>query len=77
MRSNVVGIRREPLPAIGGAAYISARRCPQWGRVQAYQTPDDDVLAVPLGDRDRLRELRMNFEKYTDRARGFIQAAQS
>src|SRR3974377_548865 len=30
-----------------------------------------------LGDRDRLRELRMNFEKYTDRARGFIQAAQS
>jgi len=30
-----------------------------------------------LGDRDRLRELRMNFEKYTDRARGFVQAAQS
>ena len=33
--------------------------------------------AAPLGDRNRLRELRMNFEKYTDRARGFVQAAQS
>src|SRR5215472_10754639 len=30
-----------------------------------------------LGGRGRLRELQMNFEKYTDRARGFIQAAQS
>src|SRR5215471_15202925 len=29
------------------------------------------------GDRNRLRELKMNFEKYTDRARGFVQAAQS
>src|SRR6266481_174036 len=30
-----------------------------------------------MGVRDRLRELRMNFEKYTERARGFIQSAQS
>src|SRR5262245_48725144 len=43
----------------------------------AYQAPYDDVPTAPLGDGNRLRELRMNFEKYTDRARGFIQAAQS
>src|ERR1700691_3878041 len=30
-----------------------------------------------MGVRDRLRELEMNFEKYTDRARGFVQSAQS
>jgi ATP-dependent Clp protease ATP-binding subunit ClpB len=34
-------------------------------------------MGDPLGDRSRLRELKMNFEKYTDRARGFVQAAQT
>jgi ATP-dependent Clp protease ATP-binding subunit ClpB len=29
------------------------------------------------GRRDRLREQKMDFEKYTDRARGFVQSAQS
>src|SRR3954465_344295 len=29
------------------------------------------------GDRDRPRERDMNLEKYTDRARGFVQSAQS
>src|SRR5215212_1133689 len=29
------------------------------------------------GRRDRLREQKMDFEKYTDRVRGFIQSAQS
>src|SRR5712671_6096508 len=49
---------------------------PARGRRWRNHTPCDDVSAAPLGDRNRLRELRMNFEKYTDRARGFVQAAQ-
>src|SRR5258708_8284937 len=53
-------------------AAVSAR-----GRRWRSHTPCDDVSSAPLGDRNRLRELRMNFEKYTDRARGFIQAARS
>jgi len=36
-----------------------------------------DVLAVLTGRRDRPWETHMNFEKYTDRAKGFVQAAQS
>ena len=36
-----------------------------------------DVLAVLTGRRDRPWETQMNFEKYTDRAKGFVQAAQS
>src|SRR5712675_3423096 len=59
-----------PLPTF--LAAVPAR-----GRRWRNRTPYDDVSAAPSGDRNRLRELRMNFEKYTDRARGFIQAAQS
>src|SRR6516225_1323585 len=63
---------RQPRPPPTSLAAVPAR-----GRRWRNQTPCDDVSAAPLGDRNRLRELRMNFEKYTDRARGFIQAAQS
>jgi ATP-dependent Clp protease ATP-binding subunit ClpB len=34
-------------------------------------------MAVPSGRSGRLREAHMNIEKYTERARGFIQSAQS
>src|SRR5215475_2437802 len=53
------------------------RRCPRGAAGGVTRRPMTMFSAAPLGDRNRLRELRMNFEKYTDRARGFIQAAQS
>src|SRR6267143_474590 len=53
------------------------RRCPRGAAGGVVKRPMTVFRAAPLGDRNRLRELRMNFEKYTDRARGFIQAAQS
>src|SRR5439155_3986306 len=40
-------------------------------------SPIDDVPAAPQGRRDRPREEDMDFEKYTERARGFVQSAQS
>jgi ATP-dependent Clp protease ATP-binding subunit ClpB len=39
--------------------------------------PDDDAPPVPLGGRSRPREHNVNLEKYTDRARGFLESAQS
>ena len=50
---------------------------PHW-RVARHNIPD--VTAVrprQLGGRDALRRDDMNFERYTDRAKGFVQAAQS
>jgi ATP-dependent Clp protease ATP-binding subunit ClpB len=35
------------------------------------------LVFVPSGQTGRLREISMNIEKYTERARGFIQSAQS
>src|ERR1700730_12362267 len=37
----------------------------------------DDAPAVPPGRTGQAEEFRMNIEKYTDRARGFIQSAQT
>src|SRR5258708_28190245 len=68
----LAGPFRQPRPAPTSVQAVPAR-----GRRWRNQTPYDDVPAAPLGDGNRLRELRMNFEKYTDRARGFIQAARS
>src|SRR3984893_5483252 len=39
--------------------------------------PNEDAVSVPSGRSGRLREVHMNIEKYTERARGFIQSAQS
>ena len=39
--------------------------------------PIDDDLRAPQGRKARPREEDMDFEKYTDRARGFVQSAQS
>src|SRR6201996_508336 len=41
------------------------------------EIPNEDALSVPHGRSGRLREHLMNIEKYTERARGFIQSAQS
>src|SRR6202049_2938826 len=39
--------------------------------------PHDHGLNAPRGRAERPRELLMDFEKYTDRAKGFVQSAQS
>lgn len=46
-------------------------------RQRGLRKPNEDAVAVPSGLSGRLRELPMNIEKYTERARGFIQSAQS
>src|SRR5215468_2576750 len=53
------------------------RRCPRGAAGGVTRRPMTMFRPCQSGGRGRLRELKMNFEKYTDRARGFVQAAQS
>src|SRR5947209_1459650 len=54
------------------------RLCPPGSADSASATPHDDVPPVPWGRAEQAEGVRtMNFERYTDRARGFTQSAQS
>src|SRR6266446_7029793 len=54
------------------------RLCPPGSADSASATPHDDVPPVPWGRAEQAEGVRtMNFERYTDRARGFMQSAQS
>jgi ATP-dependent Clp protease ATP-binding subunit ClpB len=62
----------------GPPAGARSRRPPVLTKVNARRVdPNDDVPFAPQGRRARPREVTMDFEKYTDRARGFVQSAQS
>ncbi|MCK7475397.1 MAG: hypothetical protein MZV49_22300 [Rhodopseudomonas palustris] len=58
---------------------VRCRRRPRLvdGRQRSPRIPTEDVGDVPLGVAGRPRDIQMNIEKYTERARGFIQSAQS
>src|SRR6266446_280477 len=79
--------RRNPLPPFWPASHILRvdRRSASALSAGRFLTPVndrrgksiDDVPAAPCGRRGRPRDEDMDFEKYTDRARGFVQSAQS